>query len=55
MIPKFPISKQARDFLLKKLNRMKDIEKKKTVDRLNSYDRGFKKKEDDTYTVGDNQ
>ena len=52
-VPRFPISKQARDHLLKKLDRMKGREKKKTVDRLNAYDRGFKKKEDTTYTRGD--
>ena len=40
--PRFPISREARDMLAKKLDRMKGIEKKKTIKRLEMYDRGYK-------------
>ena len=40
--PRFPITREARDFLSKKLDRMKGIEKKKTIKRLEMHDRGYK-------------
>lgn len=43
--PRTPLSKDARDHLLSKLDRMKGIEKKKTIKRLEMYDCGFKKKD----------
>lgn len=45
--PRSPISKDARDHLRSKLDRMKGIEKKKTIKRLEMYDRGYKKTKDD--------
>ena len=45
--PRYPLSKEARDFLESKLQRMKGIERKKTIKRLNMYDRGFRKEKDD--------
>jgi len=46
-IPKFPISKQAKEHLQNKLDKMKGIEKKKTIKRLEMYDRGFRKTKDE--------
>ena len=40
--PKRPISKEARDHLHNKLERMNGIEKKKTIKRLEMYDNGFR-------------
>ena len=45
--PRNPISKEARDHLHGKLDRMKGMEKKKTIKRLEMYDRGFRQKRDD--------
>ena len=46
-IPRNPLSKDARDHVRSKLDRMKGIEKKKTIKRLEMYDRGFVKKHED--------
>jgi len=43
--PRTPLSKEAREHLLSKLDRMKGIEKKKTIKRLEMYDRGFEKRD----------
>ena len=42
-IPRNPLSKDARDHVRSKLDRMKGIERKKTIKRLEMYDRGFRK------------
>jgi len=39
-----PISKEARDFILSKKDRMGKIERDKTIKRLEMYDRGFREK-----------
>lgn len=44
-IPKYPLPKEARDFLASKIKHMKGVEKDKTIKRLEMYDRGFKKKD----------
>ena len=44
--PRFPLSREAKEILTKKLERMKGIEKKKTIKRLEIDDRGFKYKKD---------
>jgi len=44
-IPRYPLPKEARDFLANKVKHMKGIEKEKTIERLEKYDRGFKKKD----------
>ena len=46
MKPKEPISREAREYLLSKLNRMGKFERKKAEKRLEMYDRGFSKKDD---------
>lgn len=38
-----PISKEARDYLIKQLPKLKDKERKKTVKRLEAYDSGYRK------------
>ena len=45
--PRNPISKDARDHLRSKLDRMKGIEKKKTIKRLEMYDRGYRQNKSD--------
>ena len=42
MKPRNPISKEARDHLASKLDRIKGREKEKAVKRLRMYDRGFR-------------
>ena len=49
--PRKPISKEARDHLHSKLDRMKGIERDKTIKRLRMYDRGFKKKDDNDWRM----
>ena len=44
--PKDPISQEAHKHLRGKLDRMKGIEKEKTIKRLEMYDRGYKKNDD---------
>ena len=39
-----PISKEAREFILSKKDRMGKIERDKTIKRLEMYDRGFREK-----------
>jgi hypothetical protein len=43
MKPRQPITKEARDHLHKKLERMSGRERKKTIKRLEMYDRGYRK------------
>ena len=58
--PRTPLSKEAREHLKGKLDRMKGLEKKKTVKRLEMDDRGFRYLKDggrvtnkkDEYTIG---
>ena len=45
--PRNPLSKEARDHIHSKLKRMKGLEKKKSIKRLEMYDRGFKKTKED--------
>ena len=45
--PRKPLSKEAYEHLQSKFKRMKGIEKKKTVKRLEMYDRGFRSKGND--------
>ena len=40
-----PLSKEAREFLVGKKDRMGKIERDKTIKRLEMYDRGFREKE----------
>jgi len=40
-----PLSKEAREFLVGKRDRMGKIERDKTIKRLEMYDRGFREKE----------
>jgi hypothetical protein len=47
MRPRKAISKEAREHLLSKLERMKGIERKKTIQRLEMYDRGYRKDRDE--------
>ena len=42
--PRKALSKEAREHLHGKLDRMKGIERKKTIKRLEMYDRGFRDK-----------
>ena len=44
--PCTPISKEAKEHLRGKLDRMKGIEKKKTIKRLEMWDRGYRKDRD---------
>jgi hypothetical protein len=44
-IPKKPISKEARDHIHSKLDRMGKIEREKAIKRLEMYDRGFKERD----------
>lgn len=44
--PRKPITQEAREHLHGKLDRMKGIERKKTIKRLEMYDRGFRPKDD---------
>ena len=48
-IPKEPISKEARDYLVRQLPRMKGKEREKTVKRLEMFDRGFRKKKEEDF------
>lgn len=43
--PRRALSKEAREHLHNKLDRMKGLEKKKTVKRLEMYDRGQRRKQ----------
>ena len=45
--PKDPISQEAHKHLRGKLDRMKGIEKEKTIKRLELYDRGYRKDDND--------
>ena len=40
-----PLSREAREFLVSKKDRMGKIERDKTIKRLEMYDRGFREKE----------
>ena len=40
-----PLSKEAREFLVGKRDKMGKIERDKTIKRLEMYDRGFREKE----------
>ena len=40
-----PLSKEAREFLVSKRDRMSKIERDKSIKRLEMYDRGFREKE----------
>ena len=49
--PGKPISKEAKEHLKSKLDRMNGIEKKKTIKRLEMYDRGFRAKKDNSWRM----
>ena len=54
--PRKPLTREAREYLESKLQRMKGLEKKKTIKRLEMDDRGFgkshyKRKEKDNWEV----
>jgi len=52
MKPRTPISKEAKEHLASKLSRMKGIEKKKTIKRLEMYDNGYRQKKEAEWEVG---
>ena len=45
-IPRYPISKEAKEHLAQKLKKMRGLEKEKAIKRCEMYDRGFKQKKD---------
>lgn len=49
--PRNPISKEARDFLISKLDRMGKIERRKAEKRLEMYDRGLKSEKEVDWEV----
>ena len=52
MKPRTPISKEAKEHLASKLDRMKVREKKKTIKRLEMYDNGYRQKKEDDWETG---
>jgi len=46
-IPKKPLTKEAKEFLQGKLQRMSKIERDKTIKRLQMYDNGYRAKKDE--------
>ena len=48
-LPKKPLTKEAKQYLQGKLERMDKIERDKTIKRLRTYDRGYVAKSNDDF------